>query len=154
MPAPKGGNRYHQRIPMNRITKVVYTARTVTTGGREDGASRSSDGVLDIRLSIPGSARIGTNPEQLFAAAWSASLASAIVSIACDRKIALPAKVRIDAEVILNHKGNGQFLSVQLDISVPGLECDIVQALVDEAQGICPYFKATQGNVHVTTKII
>jgi Ohr subfamily peroxiredoxin len=139
---------------MSHIARVVYTARTATTGGRENGASRSSDGLLDIWLSTPGSARIGTNPEQLFAAGWSASFASAIASIAFERKIALPAKVRIDAKVNLNYGENGHFLSAQLEIAVPGLERDVVQALVDEAQEICPYSKATQGNIDVTTKIV
>src|SRR5271154_3069063 len=82
--------------------KVVYTAKTHTTGGRENGASRSSDGRLDIRLSTPGSARIGTNPEQLFAAGWSACFESAIALVARKRKIALTADVAIDAEVDLN----------------------------------------------------
>jgi osmotically inducible protein OsmC len=141
-------------MPMNRIAKVVYTARTGTTGGRENGASRSTDGVLDIRLSTPGSARIGTNPEQLFAAGWSASFASAIESIAYQGKIALPAKVRIDAKVNLNCGENGCFLSAQLDISVPGLKRGVIQALVDKAHEICPYSKATQGNIDVTTRIV
>jgi osmotically inducible protein OsmC len=139
---------------MNRIARVVYTARTATTGGRENGASRSSDGVLDVRLSAPGSARIGTNPEQLFAAGWSASLASAIASIAYQRKIALPAKVRIDARVNLNNGENGHFLSAHLDIAVPGLERDVVQALLDEAHQICPYSKVTRGNIDVTTTVV
>jgi Ohr subfamily peroxiredoxin len=139
---------------MNRIARVVYTARTATTGGRENGTSRSSDGVLDIRLSIPGSARIGANPEQLFAAGWSASFASAIASVANERKIILPAKVRIDAKVNLNDGENGHFLSAQLDIAVPGLERDIVQALVDDAHAICPYSKATQGNIDITMRIV
>ena len=139
---------------MSRIARIIYTARTATTGGRENGASRSSDGVLDIRLSTPGSARIGTNPEQLIAAAWSVSFAGAIASIARERKIALPAKVHIDAKVNLNYGENGHFLSAQLDIAVPGLERDVVQALVDEAHKTCPYSKATQGNIDVTTEIV
>src|SRR3954449_244429 len=86
----------------DQIGKVLYTAKTHTTGGRENGASRSSDGLLDIRLSTPGSARIGTNPEQLLAAGWSACLESAIALAARKRRIDLPAGVRIDAEVDLN----------------------------------------------------
>jgi osmotically inducible protein OsmC len=139
---------------MSRTAKVVYTARTATIGGREDGASRSADGLLDIRLSTPGSVRIGSNPEQLFAAGWSASFASAIASIAYQRKIALPAKVRIDAEVNLNCGENGCFLSAQLDIAVPGLKRGVIQALVADAHEICPYSKATQGNIDVTTRIV
>ena len=134
---------------MSRIARVVYTARTATAGGRENGASRSSDGLLDIWLSAPGSARIGTNPEQLLAAGWSASFASAIASVAHERKIALPAGVSIEAEVNLNYGENGHFLSVQLSIAVPGLERDVVQILVDQAHEICPYSKATRGNINV-----
>ena len=139
---------------MSRIAKVVYTARTATTGGRENGASRSSDGLLDIWLSTPGSARIGTNPEQLIAAGWSASFASAIASVAHERKIALPAGVSIEAEVNLNYGENGHFLSVRLDIAVPGLECEVAQILVDEANEICPYSKATRGNIDLITRVV
>src|SRR3954464_14765653 len=85
----------------DQIGKVLYTARTHTTGGRENGASRSSDGRLDVKLSVPGSARIGTNPEQLFAAGWSACFESAIGLAARKRKIVLPADLAIDAEVDL-----------------------------------------------------
>ena len=134
--------------------KVIYTAKTHTTGGRENGASRSSDGLLDIWLSAPGSARIGTNPEQLLAAGWSASFASAVASAAHERKIALPAGMRIEAEVNLNYGENGHFLSVQLDIAVPSLERDVVQILVDEAREICPYSKATRGNIDVIMRIV
>src|SRR6266567_8282039 len=87
--------------------KVVYTAKTHTTGGRENGVSRSFDGRLDVRLSTPGSARIGTNPEQLFAAGWSACFESAIALTARKRKIALPADVAIDAEVDLHLADGG-----------------------------------------------
>ncbi|RWE43650.1 MAG: Ohr family peroxiredoxin [Mesorhizobium sp.] len=139
---------------MSRISSVVYTARTSTIGGRENGASRSSDGLLDIWLSAPGSARIGTNPEQLLAAGWSASFASAIASAAHERKIALPAGVSIEAEVNLNYGESGHFLSVQLGIAVPGLQRDVVQILVDEAGEICPYAKATRGNIDVMTRIV
>src|SRR3982751_4819219 len=99
---------------MSKIAKVLYTARTETTGGRERGASRSSDGLLDVRLSTPGSARIGTNPEQLFAAAWSACFESAIALAARKRKIALTAEIAVDAEVDLNVADDGHFLSARL----------------------------------------
>jgi osmotically inducible protein OsmC len=135
---------------MSRIAKVVYTAKTETTGGRADGASRSSDGLLDVRLSTPGSARIGTNPEQLFAAAWSASFANAIGLAARKRKIALPAKVSIDAEVDLNFGDGDYFLSTRLNVRLPGLERNVAQDLIDEAEKICPYSRATRGNIEVT----
>ena len=139
---------------MSHIAKVVYTARTATTGGRENGASRSSDGLLDIWLSTPGSARIGTNPEQLLAAGWSASFASAIASIAYERKISLPAGVRIDAEVDLNLGDDGYFLSMRLNVRLPGVECNAAKALVGEAHAVCPYSRATRGNIEVTITLV
>src|SRR5271156_1119978 len=128
-------------------------AKTRTTGGRENGASRSSDGRLDdVRLSVPGSARIGTNPEQLFAAGWSACFESAIGLAARKRKITLPADVAIDAEVDLNLADGGYFLRARLSVSLPGVEREVAQALVDEAHQICPYSKATRGNIEVAIK--
>jgi osmotically inducible protein OsmC len=138
-----------RKCTMSRIAKVVYTATTKTTGGRENGASRSLDGLLDIRLSTPGSARIGTNPEQLFAAGWSASFANAIALAARKRKIVLPADVSIDAELDLNLGDGGYFLSTRLKVTLPGLERNVAKVLVDEAEEICPYSKATRGNIEV-----
>ena len=133
--------------------KVVYTARTHTTGGRENGTSRSSDGRLDVKLSLPGSARIGTNPEQLFAAGWSACFESAIGLAARKRKIAL-ADLTIDAEVDLHLADGEYFLSTRLNVSLPGIERDIARALVDEAHRICPYSKATRGNIDVAINLV
>jgi lipoyl-dependent peroxiredoxin len=132
----------------------MYTAKTRTTGGRENGASRSSDGRLDIRFSTPGPERIGTNPEQLFAAGWSACFESAVVLAARNRKIHLPADVTIDAEVELNLGDDGYFLRTRLNVRLPGVERKIAQALVDEAQEICPYSKATRGNIEVTINLV
>jgi osmotically inducible protein OsmC len=139
---------------MSHIVKVLHTGKTETTGGRDNGASRSSDGLLDIRLSTPGSARIGTNPEQLFAAGWSASFATAIALAARKRRIALPAKISIDAEVDLNLGDGGHFLSIRLNVRLPGLERNVAKDLVDEAEKICPYSKATRGNIGVTIKLV
>ena len=139
---------------MNQIGKVVYTAKTHTTGGRENGVSRSSDGRLDVRLSTPGSARIGTNPEQLFAAGCSACFESAIALAARNRKITLPADVAIDAEVDLNLADGGYFLRARLNVSLPGVEREAAQALVDEAHRICPYSKATRGNIDVAINLV
>jgi lipoyl-dependent peroxiredoxin len=139
---------------MSHIVKVLHTAKTGTTGGRDNGASRSSDGLLDIRLSTLGSARIGTNPERLFAAAWSASFADAIALAARKRNIAPPADVRIDAEVDLNLGDGGHFLSARLNVGLPGLECSVAEELVDEATEICPYSRATRGNIEVTVRLV
>ena len=134
--------------------KVVYTAKTRTTGGRENGASRSSDGHLDIKLSTPGSARIGTNPEQLFAAGWSACFESAVGLAARKMKIILPADPAIDAEVDLNLADGGYFLRARLNVSLPGVEPEVARALVDEAHQICPYSKATRGNIDVAINLV
>jgi osmotically inducible protein OsmC len=148
----KGNNMSH--TGESRTAKVLYTAKTRTTGGRESGSSRSSDGRLDVRLSTPGSPRIGTNPEQLFAAGWSACFESAIALVARKRKIALPADAAIDAEVDLNLADGGYFLSARLNVSLPGVERAIAQALVAEAHEICPYSKATRGNIDVAIKLV
>lgn len=134
--------------------KVVYTAKTHTTGGRENGAARSSDGHLDIKLSTPGTAGIGTNPEQLFAAGWSACFEGAMGLVARKMKIALPADLAIDAEVDLNTADGGYLLSARLNISLPGLERDVAQALADASHKVCPYSKAICGNVDVTINIV
>jgi Ohr subfamily peroxiredoxin len=134
--------------------KVVYTAKTHTTGGRDNGAARSSDGRLDVRLSTPGSARIGTNPEQLFAAGWSACFESAIALVARQKKIALPGEVAIDAEVDLNLLDGGYVLSARLNVSLPGVARDVAQALLDEAHKVCPYSKATRGNIDVAINLV
>jgi lipoyl-dependent peroxiredoxin len=134
--------------------KIVYTAKTHTTGGRENGASRSSDGRLDVKLSVPGAVRIGTNPEQLFAAGWSACFESAIGLAARKRKIALPADLAIDAEVDLHLADSGYFLSTRLNISLPGIAREVAQSLVDEADQLCPYSKATRGNIDVAINLV
>jgi Ohr subfamily peroxiredoxin len=136
------------------IAKVTYSARTETKGDRDNGASRSSDGLLDIRFSRPGSARIGTNPEQLLAAGWSVSFADAIMLAVRKRKIPLPAKVGIDAEVDLNLGENGYFLSVRLNVTIAGLARHVAKDLIDEAEKLCPYSKATRGNVGVAVTLV
>ncbi|GAA4165740.1 organic hydroperoxide resistance protein [Shinella granuli] len=133
---------------MSRIEKVLYTGRTRTTGGRE-GAARSDDAQLDVRLSPPGSGRAGTNPEQLFAAGWSACFIGALGRAAAGRKIRLPAETVVVAEVDLGTAGDAYFLQARLNIGLPGLEPALARALVDEAHQICPYSKATRGNIDV-----
>jgi osmotically inducible protein OsmC len=139
---------------MSQIVKVLYTARTATTGGREYGASRSSDGLLDIRLATPASERIGANPEQLFAAAWSASLESAIALAARQRKFVFPVGLAIEAEVDLCLADGGYYLQARLNVSLPGVERDLAQALVDEAHQTCAYSKATRGNIDVVINLV
>ena len=137
---------------MGQPEKVLYTARTHTTGGR-DGASRTGDGRLDVKLSSPGSAGSGTNPEQLLAAGWSACFLSAIALAAGQMKVALPPDRAIDAEVDLGTNDGGYLLRARLHVSLPGLQPKVAQALVDAAHQICPYSKATRGNIDVSINL-
>jgi Ohr subfamily peroxiredoxin len=139
---------------MTQSGKVIYTAKTHTTGGRENGISRSSDGRLDVMLSPPGSPRTGTNPEQLFAAGWSACFESALALAAHKKKIKLPADLAIDAEVDLHLDNGAYFLSARLNVSIPGIDRSIAQGLVEDAEGICPYSKAIKGNIAATYIVV
>src|SRR5215475_1544855 len=138
---------------MDQIEKVLYTAKTHTTGGR-DGASRTSDGRLDVKLSSPGTSGGGINPEQLFAAGWSACFMSAIGLAASQRKVTLPADRSIDAEVDLGTNEGGYLLRARLNVSLPGVSRDVAQPLVDAAHQICPYSKATHGNIEVAINLV
>jgi Ohr subfamily peroxiredoxin len=139
---------------MTQLGKVVYTAKTHTTGGREHGVSRSSDGRLDIKLSLPGGPGVGTNPEQLFAAGWSACFEGALGVTARKMKITLPADTAIDAEVDLNLEEGAYFLGARLNISLPGLDREVARALADAAHQTCPYSKAVRGNVDVVINVV
>ena len=134
--------------------KPLYTARIHTTGGRERGSARSSDGRLDIKLSVPGGPGLGTNPEQLLAAGWSACFESAMALEARRTKVALPPDLAIDAEVDLNLGSDGYFLRARLNISLPGLDRATAQKLVDAAHRTCPYSKAMRGNVDAALTLV
>ncbi|WP_291873028.1 organic hydroperoxide resistance protein [Caulobacter sp.] len=134
------------------IDTVLYTAQTRVTGGR-DGAARSSDGKLDVRLSPPGSAAPGTNPEQLFAAGWSACFIGAIGLAAKAQGVTLPPGVAVDAEVDLAKAGEAYLLRARLNVSLPGLDKGVSQSLVEAAHETCPYSKATRGNIDVTLTV-
>jgi osmotically inducible protein OsmC len=136
-----------------QTVKALYTAKTHTTGGRE-GASQSSDGRLDIKLSSPGTSGAGTNPEQLFAAGWSACFIGAMGIAAAKMKITLPADRAVDAEVDLCNVDGAYFLQARLNISLPGIDREIAQQLAEAAHQTCPYSKATKGNINVELNII
>ncbi len=138
---------------MSQIEKVLYTGKTHTSGGR-DGVSRSQDGRLDIKLSSPGTSGAGTNPEQLFAAGWSACFIGAMGIEAGRRKIALPPDLAVDAEVDLGAGNGGFFLQARLNVSLPGIERNVAQGLVDAAHQTCPYSKATRGNIGVEINLV
>jgi Ohr subfamily peroxiredoxin len=137
-----------------KIEKVLYTAKAHTTGGREGGTSRSSDGRLDVRLTTPGAKGDGTNPEQLFAAGWSSCFLSAIKLEAFATKVKLPADVGVDAEVDLGQTAGEYFLQARLNVSLPGIDRATAQSLVDGAHRRCPYSKAVHGNINVVTNVI
>lgn len=138
---------------MTGLEKVLYTARTRTTGGR-DGASRSSDGRLDIQLSSPGTAGGGTNPEQLFAAGWSACFIGALSVSAVRMKVQLPGSVAVDAEVDLGTTSGLYGLAARLKVSLPGIDREVAQQLVAAAHETCPYSRATRGNIPVDIQIV
>jgi lipoyl-dependent peroxiredoxin len=133
---------------MSSTATVLYTGRTHTVSGRE-GSARSDDGRLDIKLSRPGGPGAGTNPEQLFAAGWSACFLGAMARAAQKMNLRLPADAAVDAEVDLGSTGDEFFLAARLWVSVPGVDHETAQALADAAHQICPYSKSTRGNIDV-----
>ncbi|MGC7402886.1 organic hydroperoxide resistance protein [Pandoraea pneumonica] len=135
---------------MTQLDKVLYTGRTHTTSGGRDGTARSDDGRLDIALSSPGSKGAGTNPEQLFAAGWSACFIGAIGLAAQATKVTLPEDLSVNAEVDLGRIGDGYALQARLLVNLPGVPRDTAQALIEAAHNTCPYSKATRGNIGVT----
>jgi osmotically inducible protein OsmC len=135
--------------------KVRYTAKTHTSGGRRGGVSRSDDGRLDVKFSAPGVPGTGTNPEQLFAAGWSACFISAMGVVANKMKVKLPADAAVDAEIDLCNSGDGYFLRARLNVNLPGLEREIAQAIVNATHGeTCAYSNATRSNVEVTVSVV
>lgn len=127
--------------------KTIYTAQVHTVGGRE-GAARSADGQLDIKLATPGTGRPGTNPEQLFAAGWSACFEGALGLAAKQAGIALPAATAVDASVELHYgEAEGYFLTAQLDVTIPGLADDVAGRLIAIAHETCPYSKMTRSGI-------
>lgn len=138
------------------LNKVLYTAKAHTTGGR-DGRSVTDDGLLDVRLSPPkalGGAGGATNPEQLFAAGYSACYLSALKHVAGMKKVGFPADAAVDAEVDIGPIAQGFGLAVRLAISLPGLEHAVAQDLVDTAHQVCPYSNATRGNIVVDLRLV
>jgi len=137
---------------MTTDSKTLYTASTRTTSGGRNGAVRSSDGRLDLQLSPPGTAGGGTNPEQLFAAGWPACFVGAMGKAAQAMQVTLPQDLFVDTEVDLAQGGSGYFLRARLNVSLPGLDAAVAQALVEAAHQTCPPSKATRGNVDVAIR--
>ncbi|QBR01610.1 organic hydroperoxide resistance protein [Paraburkholderia pallida] len=139
---------------MTRIENVLYTAKTHTSSGGRNGTARSSDGRLDIKLSSPGSAGNGTNPEQLFAAGWSACFIGAMGLAAKKLNVKLPDDLAVDAEVDLGTAGDAYLLQARLNVSVPGIPVGVAEELVDQAHQTCPYSKAIRGNIDVVINLV
>lgn len=139
------------------IENVIYRAHATATGGRE-GHAKSSDGALDVKLSTPkelgGADGDGTNPEQLFAAGYSACFLGALKHVASQEKVKLPQDTQIDGHVGIGAIPTGFGIEVELKISLPGLEKDAAQQLVDKAHIVCPYSNATRGNINVTLTVV
>lgn len=139
------------------IEKILYTAHATSTGGRE-GTSKSDNGVLDVKLTTPkelgGSGATGTNPEQLFAAGYSACFIGAMKHVAMSQKITLPAEVSVTADVGIGPIPQGFNIQVAMHVSVPGMDKSATKKLVDDAHQVCPYSNATRGNVEVTFDIV
>lgn len=139
------------------VEKILYQAKATATGGR-DGRAVSSDGILDVKLTTPkelgGAGGAGTNPEQLFAAGYSACFIGAMKFVASQDKITLPAETAITGLVGIGQIPGGFGIEVELQISLPGMDKAAAQALVDKAHHVCPYSNATRGNVDVTLTLI
>ena len=139
---------------ITQIEKVIYTAKAHTTGGRDGGASRTSDGRLDVKLTVPGTKGDGTNPEQLLAVGWSSCFLSAIRLVAARSKVKLPPDAAVDAEVDLGTTDGRYFVQARLNVSLPGIDGETAQKIVDGAHLECPYSKATHGNINVVTNLV
>lgn len=126
---------------------IVYTGKTHTTGGR-DGAARSSDGELDVKLAPPGSPRTGTNPEQMLGAGWSACFLGAIGKAAIEIDQRLPTDASIDAEIdLIFDEADGYSLAARLAVSLPGIDRETGEMLIARAHQLCPYSKLSRGNI-------
>ena len=140
-----------------KVEKVLYRAQATSTGGR-DGRARSSDGVLDLQLTTPrelgGAGGAATNPEQLFAAGYSACFIGALKFAAMREKLALPADTAVTGLVGIGKVPTGFGIEVELQVSLPGLERSVAQSLVEKAHQVCPYSNATRGNVDVTLTVV
>jgi len=138
------------------IEKIVYRAHATATGGR-DGRARSSDGNLDVRLSVPkemgGGGGAATNPEQLFAAGYAACFLGAMKFVAGQKKIPMPADTSIDSSVGIGPIPGGFGIEVDMDIKLPGMDRAQAEALVEAAHQVCPYSNATRNNIDVRLKV-
>ena len=142
---------------MQKPEKVLYTAHATSTGGRE-GTSKTDDGILDVKLTTPkglgGNGASGANPEQLFAAGYSACFIGAMKFVAGQQKIVLPAETSIAADVGIGQIPNGFGIQVALHVTIPGMDKAAAMKLVEAAHQVCPYSNATRGNIEVALDVV
>lgn len=141
---------------MNKLDKVIYQAQTTVTGGR-DGEAKTSDGLLNLKLSAPkemGGAGNGVNPEQLFAAGYSACFLGAIKFVAGTQKINIPQNATIEGKVGIGHIPQGFGIEATLNINLPGMDRAVAQKLIEDAHKVCPYSNATRGNIEVKLNLV
>ena len=134
-----------------KLEKILYTAHVHTTGGR-DGKAVSDDGLLNVDLALPkemGGAGTATNPEQLFAAGYSACFMVALKRVAGLKKVSVPADIAVDASISIGPVPSGFALAAKLVVSLPGLDRTVAQDLIESAHQVCPYSNATRGNIEV-----
>ena len=140
-----------------KLDKVLYTAHATSSGGRE-GTSKTDNGVLDVKLTTPkglgGNGATGTNPEQLFAAGYSACFLGAMKFVAGQQKVALPADTSIAADVGIGQIPNGFGIQVALHVTIPGMDKAAAMKIVEAAHQVCPYSNATRGNIEVALDVV
>jgi len=139
--------------PASLAERVLYTARVQATGGRDRGTARSSDRSFDITFSVPGLCGSGSNPEQLLAAAWSASFLSSLKLVAAQMGVGFLYEPAIDIEIDLCTRGGGRFLQTRISVNLAGLDRQLSETIVDGAHELCPFCKATRGRVNVTLSV-
>lgn len=142
---------------MTKVENILYTAHATSTGGR-DGGSKSDDGRLNVTLSTPkelgGAGGSGTNPEQLFAAGYSACFIGALKFVAMKEKIALPQDLAINASVGIGPIPQGFGIKASLQVVLRGMDKAAALSLVEKAHQVCPYSNATRGNIEVTLDVV
>ena len=137
------------------LEKELFTMHTHVVGGRHDGTGKSEDGHLDVQLAMPGSGKPGTNPEALFGIGWSACFLGAISAVMGQRKMRMPPETAIDAEVTLGNIADGNYqIAVKMRIDIPGLEMPLKRELVEAAHQVCPYSRATRGNIDIQFEVV
>ena len=137
------------------LEKELFTMHTHVVGGRHDGTGKSEDGHLDVQLAMPGSGKPGTNPEALFGIGWSACFLGAISAVMGQRKMRMSPQTAIDAEVTLGNIADGNYqLRVKMRIDIPDVDPALKQELVEAAHQVCPYSRATRGNIDIQFEVV